>query len=71
MSSILNNSLLYKWLRHDREIKWELTLGINSQRSADINGNFVTNLSYLDDQGEKWGDTYIKIIETVNNFVSS
>ena len=58
----MNNSLLYKWLRRDREIKWELTLGISSQRSADINGKFVTSLSYLDDQGEKWGDTYIKII---------
>lgn len=53
---------MLKWLRRDREIEWELTLGISSRRTPDISGKFVTSLSYLDDQGEKWGDTYIKII---------
>jgi hypothetical protein len=58
----LNNSIKLKWLRRNREIEWELTLGISSRRTPDICGKFLTSLSYLDDQGEKWGDTYIKIV---------
>lgn len=62
MSTIYVNPILFDWLHRPRKIQWELTFGLDSRRQPNIRGEFVTNLAYLDDQGEKWGDAYIKII---------
>lgn len=50
------------WLLRSRSIEWELTFGLSGSRKPNIGGTLKTNLSYLDDQGEKWGDTYVKIV---------
>lgn len=56
------NIAINRWLQRPQHIEWELTVGLNGRRRPNIGGRFITNLSYLDDQGEKWGDTYIKIV---------
>jgi hypothetical protein len=62
MSTIYVNPILYDWLHRSRHIRWELTFGLEPRKLPNIRGEFATNLAYLDDQGEKWGDTYIKIV---------
>lgn len=57
-----DNSILINWLSKPREIQWFITLGLSGSRKPNIKGSFITTLSYLDDQGEKWGDTYIKVV---------
>lgn len=62
MSSSGANVVLNNWLLRPRRINWEITMGLSGRRKSNINGEFMTSLSYLDDQGEKWGDTYIKVV---------
>jgi hypothetical protein len=37
-------------------------MGLSGKRIPNIKGTFLTTLSYLDDQGDKWGDTYVMIV---------
>jgi hypothetical protein len=37
-------------------------MGFNARRKPNIIGTLVTSLAYIDDQGDKWGDTYVKIV---------
>ncbi len=60
--SNVQNNIMNQWLQRPRHIEWEITLGLSGTRKPNVKGELITNLSYLDDQGEKWGDTYIKII---------
>lgn len=62
MSTIYANPILFEWLHRPRKIQWELTFGLDIRRQPNIRGEFAVNLAYLDDQGEKWGDTHIKIV---------
>ncbi|MHB9010477.1 MAG: hypothetical protein ACYC3E_00590 [Carboxydocellales bacterium] len=62
MASVGDNSILQYWLLKQRRIEWFFTLGLSGRRKPNIKGSFITTLSYLDDQGEKWGDTYIKAV---------
>lgn len=62
MSTIYANPILFEWLHRPRKILWELTFGLDIRRQPNIRGEFAVNLAYLDDQGEKWGDTHIKIV---------
>lgn len=62
MSAIQRNTVMDQWLQRPRNIRWEMTLGLSGRRQPNVIGELITNLSYLDDQGEKWGDTYIRIV---------
>lgn len=56
------NPALYHWLIRPRKIEWCITMGFNARRKPNIIGTLVTSLAYIDDQGDKWGDTYVKIV---------
>ena len=62
MATIGSNAILLNWLQRPRNIEWFFTLGINGRRKPNVKGILNTTLNYLDDQGEKWGETYIKVI---------
>lgn len=61
MTLAASNNLLLNWLLRPRQIKWCFVIGLK-RKTPNITGEFITTLHYLDDQGEKWGDTYIKIV---------
>lgn len=37
-------------------------MGLSGKRLPNIEGTFLTTLAYIDDQGDKWGDTYVMIV---------
>ncbi|WP_042166741.1 hypothetical protein [Paenibacillus gorillae] len=51
-----------QWLLRPINIKWNIKLGLRTNNRSILSGSYNTNLSYLDDQGDKWGETYIKYI---------
>jgi hypothetical protein len=55
-------SLISQWLNKPRTINWAVKLGFNTRKKPLLTGSFSTTLSFLDDQGEKWGDTYVKVV---------
>ena len=62
MTTLGVNPILQNWILKQREIKWVVTMGLSGKRRPNITGSFNTTLAYLDDQGEKWGDTYVKVV---------
>ncbi|OME30920.1 hypothetical protein [Paenibacillus odorifer] len=62
MTNTGSNSLVLSWLSKPKIINWSIKLGVNTRKSPIVSGSFTTTLSYLDDQGEKWGDTYVKVV---------
>ncbi|KUO76686.1 MAG: hypothetical protein APF77_01530 [Clostridia bacterium BRH_c25] len=56
------NPILSGWLNRPREIEWCITMGLDGKRRPNIKGTFLTSLAYIDDQGDKWGDTYVMIV---------
>ncbi len=63
MSSNLINIVDQTWLARPRGSEWKLFLGVNSRRSKPIaSGKYKVTLNYLDNQGNVWGETYIKAV---------
>lgn len=58
MSRTYSNTITNLWIHTAREFQWNVYLG--SRKNLVAQGKFNTSLSYLDNQGEKWGDTYIR-----------
>lgn len=56
------NPILSDWLNRPRAIEWCVTMGLSGKRKPNIKGSFLTSLAYIDDQGDKWGDTYVMIV---------
>lgn len=56
------NMVLNRWLNKQKKFDVEVVLGLSGRKQPLFNTSFFTSLSYIDEQGEKWGDTYIKII---------
>jgi len=46
------------WLHFPRVIDWKLYMG--KKRNLIVEGHFQSSLTYINNQGEKWGDTYIR-----------
>lgn len=62
MLSQSSNPILSDWLNRPRDIEWCITMGLSAKRKPNIKGSFPTTLAYIDDQGDKWGDTYVMIV---------
>lgn len=62
MTNTGSNTLILQWLNKPRTITWNVKLGVNTRKKPIISGSYTTTLSYLDDQGEKWGDTFVKVV---------
>lgn len=54
--------MISQWLNKPRTIHWAVKLGFNTRKKPILTGSFSTTLSFLDDQGEKWGDTFVKVV---------
>lgn len=54
--------VLSQWLQRPRPVEWRLILGLDWRSRPVSKGTFNTSLAYLDDQGEKWGGTYVKVV---------
>lgn len=57
-----SQSLVTQWVQRPRTIHWRLYMGLNPKKKPVLEGSFATTLGYIDDQGEKWGDTYVKVV---------
>lgn len=60
--SLETDHILHDWLKRPRNIEWCITMGLSGIRKPNLRGTLVTTLTYIDDQGDKWGDTYVKIV---------
>lgn len=58
MSGGNSNFITNLWIHMPREFQWNVFWGNRNNLIAQ--GKFNTSLSYLDNQGEKWGDIYIR-----------
>lgn len=56
------NPLYEQWLLSPRKVKWNVKLGLKTNVRAALSGSYTINLAYLDDQGDKWGESYIKYV---------
>lgn len=60
------NKVQQAWFYKPRMITWKLYFGVNTRnyrrRAPIATGQYPVTLSYLDSQGDKWGETYIKAV---------
>jgi hypothetical protein len=54
--------ILKNWYAKGRKINWALHFGLEKKSVPAITGSFYVTPHYLDDQGEKWGDTHVQDI---------